>query len=167
MTEIKLPPLPRLQVPRIDADIDLMDIRRLAQWAEGVAKDYAIAALEAARKARGEPVANALWDALKVANDALESISNEMTVGDRWTNAGQSLLDALPVTRSALASAPQPPQIPEGHKLVPIEPTEEMLRAAYHAVESEAVTTTVWLRKTVYKAMLGAAPGHKPSKEPL
>ena len=46
----------------------------------------------------------ALRDALKVANDALESISNEMTVGDRWTNAGQSLLDALPVTRNALAA---------------------------------------------------------------
>lgn len=41
MTDIELPELPRLQVPRIDADIDLMDIRRLAKWAEGIAKDYA------------------------------------------------------------------------------------------------------------------------------
>lgn len=50
MANIKLPPLPRLQVPRIDADVDLMDIRCMAQWAEGIAKDYAITAIEADRQ---------------------------------------------------------------------------------------------------------------------
>jgi hypothetical protein len=45
----------------------------------------------------------ALRDALNVANEALEEISNEMIFGDRWTNAGQSLLDALPITRAALS----------------------------------------------------------------
>ena len=53
---IELPPLPRPQVPRIDADIDLIDIRRLAQWAERIANEHAIAAIEADRQARGEPV---------------------------------------------------------------------------------------------------------------
>jgi hypothetical protein len=45
----------------------------------------------------------ALRSALNVANEALEEISNEMIFGDRWTNAGQSLLDALPITRAALS----------------------------------------------------------------
>ena len=57
--------------------------------------------------ALASPEVQALRDALKVANDALEEISNEMTVGDRWTNAGQSLLDALPVTRAALTQQEQ------------------------------------------------------------
>lgn len=54
--------------------------------------------------ALASPKVQMLRDALKVANDTLESISDEMTVGDRWTNAGQDLLDALPVTRNALAA---------------------------------------------------------------
>jgi hypothetical protein len=54
MTEIKLPPLPRLQVPRIDADVDLMDIRRLVKWAECIANAHAHAAVEADRKNRGD-----------------------------------------------------------------------------------------------------------------
>lgn len=54
MNDIKLPPLPRLQVPRIDADIDLMDIRRLVKWAEGIANTHAHAAVEADRKEREE-----------------------------------------------------------------------------------------------------------------
>lgn len=40
---------------------------------------------------------------LRTALHALESISNEMTVVDRWTNAGQELLDALQPTRDAVA----------------------------------------------------------------
>lgn len=41
----ELPPLPKVQVPRVDADIDLMDIKRLATWCERTAKDYARVAL--------------------------------------------------------------------------------------------------------------------------
>jgi len=47
---IELPPLPRPQVPRIDADIDLMDIRRLVNWCEKTANEHARAAIEADRK---------------------------------------------------------------------------------------------------------------------
>lgn len=52
MTEIKLPPLPRLQVPCIDADIDLMDIRRLVKWAEDIANAHAHTAVETDRLSR-------------------------------------------------------------------------------------------------------------------
>jgi len=38
---IKLPEFPCVQVPRIDADIDLLDIGRLSRWCRQVARDYA------------------------------------------------------------------------------------------------------------------------------
>lgn len=41
--------------------------------------------------------------ALQAALHALEAIGDEMTVGERYTNAGQYLLDALPLVREALA----------------------------------------------------------------
>jgi hypothetical protein len=53
--EIQLPELPRLQVPRIDADVDLMDIRQLVKWCEKFAKDYARAAVLADRERRAQP----------------------------------------------------------------------------------------------------------------
>lgn len=46
--DINLPPLRRPQVPRIDADIDLADIRRLVDWCEKTARSYARAAIRAA-----------------------------------------------------------------------------------------------------------------------
>ena len=46
-----------------------------------------------------------LLEAAQTALSALESIANEMTVGDRFTNAGQLLLDALEPCRSAIAKA--------------------------------------------------------------
>lgn len=45
---INLPPLRRPQVPLIDADIDLADVRRLADWCEKTARSYARAAIESA-----------------------------------------------------------------------------------------------------------------------
>ena len=55
------------------------------------------------------------------------------------------------------------PTIPEGWQLVPKEPTQKMLETAYLRIESEGVHTTPWMRGTIYKAMLSAAPkGDKP-----
>jgi hypothetical protein len=50
--DIKLPPLPRLQVPRIEADVSLIDIKVLAQWCERTATAYARAAVLADREER-------------------------------------------------------------------------------------------------------------------
>lgn len=41
-----LPALPRPQVPRVDADLDLMDIRTLVRWCERIAVNYATASIE-------------------------------------------------------------------------------------------------------------------------
>ena len=46
-----------------------------------------------------------LLGALEGALKALEGVANEMTVGDRFTNAGQGLLDALMPARDAIAKA--------------------------------------------------------------
>lgn len=48
-----------------------------------------------------------LRKAAQAALEALEAIDAELTVGDRFTNAGQYLLDALPLLRAALAQ-PKP-----------------------------------------------------------
>ncbi|WP_368640430.1 hypothetical protein ABRZ04_04245 [Castellaniella ginsengisoli] len=64
--------------------------------------------------AQAQPVVNQSLtterEALAAALKALEAISDEMTVGERYTNAGQYLIDALPTVRAALAqqSAEQP-----------------------------------------------------------
>ena len=50
--DIKLPPLPRLQVPLIEADVSLLDIKVLARWCERTATDYARAAVLADREGR-------------------------------------------------------------------------------------------------------------------
>ncbi|HEX7387846.1 MAG TPA: hypothetical protein VF285_11325 [Castellaniella sp.] len=46
-----------------------------------------------------------LYEALKLALKALNAIGQEMTVGERYTNAGQYLIDALPPCTTALAKA--------------------------------------------------------------
>lgn len=40
-------------------------------------------------------------DAVKAGRYAAEEVTSAMTVGDRFTNAGQSLIDALPALRAA------------------------------------------------------------------
>lgn len=46
-----------------------------------------------------------LLEALKLALKALDAIGDEMTVGERYTNAGQYLLDSLNPARAAIAKA--------------------------------------------------------------
>lgn len=58
----------------------------------------------------------------------------------------------------AMLSEQAPCDIPEGWKLVPVEPTEKMLEAAFLRIESEGIHTTPWLRGSIYRTMLSAAP---------
>jgi hypothetical protein len=60
--------------------------------------------------------------------------------------------------KAAVAFAAPQPTIPPGYKLVPVKPTEAMMRAAYMALESEGLVTTPWMRGVCYGAMLNAAP---------
>ena len=66
---IKLTPLPRLQVPRIEADVSLRDIKTLAQWCEQTATDYARASVAHATAALHAEV-----EALRAEVDALREV---------------------------------------------------------------------------------------------
>lgn len=57
MDDIELPPLASLQVPRVEADVSLADIRVLRKWAERVATEHARAAITADRAKREIPSA--------------------------------------------------------------------------------------------------------------
>ena len=62
-----------------------------------------------------------------------------------------------------LAPGAQPaPIVPEGWKLVPIEPTYEMLEAGEGAFVPTYTDTPVSVPFDVYRAMLAAAPEAKP-----
>ena len=97
------------------------------------------AAIKADRQARGEPIGEVL----------------AFPMGDKpkthSTLAG--LKDPQPVGMLVYA-APLPHQIPEGYKLVPVEPTVEMLFACQDA----GSISNHQRGKRIYKAMLEAAP---------
>lgn len=60
---------------------------------------------EALANARLIAAAPELLEALRGALKALDAIGDEMTVGERYTNAGQYLLDSLAPARAAIAKA--------------------------------------------------------------
>jgi hypothetical protein len=68
---------------------------------------------------------------------------------DDWARI-RFIVDAAPPANTVKQEA----VIPEGRKLVPIEPTSEMLKAAYVDYESDKYTGP----SSMYKAMLSAAP---------
>lgn len=78
------------------ADRENLTIAHVARAADG---DYS--------PANGDLIAAApdMYEALKLALKALDEIGHEMTVGERYTNAGQYLIDALPPCTTALAKA--------------------------------------------------------------
>lgn len=120
---IKLPPL-------------LPCVKSCGQKYEGYSSaevlEYATAAIEADRQARGEPVA---WF--------------EQGASGEWFLVYSHNPNAVTVP---LYTAPQPQQIPKGYKLVPIEPTEEMLEAGLKALLDGG---------GIYRAMLKATPEPK------
>lgn len=58
-----------------------------------------------AHKARLTDLERELLEAAKAALLALEGVLEELTVGERYTNAGQGLIDALSPIRAAIAKA--------------------------------------------------------------
>lgn len=79
-------------------------------------------------------------DAMKLALEALDQyIEKELTFGQRYTNEGQQLLDAHAILRQALEQ-PEQVNVPEGWKLVPIEPTDAMLSVPVNIDLRECVT---------------------------
>jgi hypothetical protein len=67
-----------------------------------------------------------------------------------WTFSRKAALDAIYTT------PPAQPAVPEGYKLVPMEPTEEMINAALADRNYSGGVPGIY-----YRAMLGAAPKQK------
>ena len=79
-------------------------------------------------------------EAMKLAFEALDQyIEKELTVGQRYTNEGQQLLDAHAILRQALQQ-PEQVSVPDGWTLVPIEPTDAMLSVPVNIDLRECVT---------------------------
>ena len=79
-------------------------------------------------------------EVMKLALEALDQyIEKELTFGQRYTNEGQQLLDAHAILRQALEQ-PEQVNVPEGWKLVPIEPTDAMLSVPVNIDLRECVT---------------------------
>ncbi|BEL74392.1 hypothetical protein [Serratia marcescens] len=83
----------------------------------------------------------------EVADDIGGYSIRDCIVAALWWNACRAAMLAQPVSSSYRLNSPV---IPDGWKLVPVEPTEEMLRAAYRE-------SGVYSAKA-YRAMLAAAP---------
>lgn len=101
--------------------------------------------LEAIRQARGEPV--------YLVHQCLEKNRWQITTKERFLYLKEKYANSKNWETMTLYTAPQPQQIPEGYKLVPVEPTDEMLVAGYLVPLNKAAR-----HYAVYKAMLEAAP---------
>jgi hypothetical protein len=63
----------------------------------------------------------------------------------------------------ARAQLAAPAGVPAGWRLVPVEPTTHMLAGGFYLASEGGVTTTEWLRKTIWQGMLAAAPSPAPA----
>lgn len=95
-----------------------------------------------------EPVAWRAWDDNLSRWDFTLWPDEECNDGREWA----------PVYTSAPPKPDAAPSVPDGWQLVPVEPTQRMLEAAFLRIESEGISTTPWLRASIYRAMLAAAP---------
>jgi len=135
---------------------EYVDLRLVDGWEAWQAR----AAIEAERQAMRDPVEADTEDLIKRLLDAQQDIN--LAANEHMSQPlcdASALIDEIEQVLRRLSTRPQ--QIPEGWQLVPKEPTEEMMRSAYNIVESEGLVTTTWLRRTIYQAMLAAAPSPK------
>lgn len=101
-------------------------------------------------------------DASTVSSEPVAWISDSPTKGNGkrlfWTKT-----DAWSWSSNVkpLHTASQPEQIPEGYKVVPIEPTDDMLEAVCTGDESQPGKSAYEVISERYKAMLEAAPEPK------
>jgi hypothetical protein len=89
-------------------------------------------------------------------------MSEEYSVGysEGYQAGWNAAMDATPPA--------QPAPVPEGMRLVPVEPTQEMVKAFQDAMALEfGMRTTAGYHARVYSAMLAAAPAAQPAPVPL
>jgi hypothetical protein len=181
--DIKLPPLPPMYIV---PSVEPVDYPEVAQ----ALMDYARTAIEADRQVRGEPFAWAAYDAATAElvfsdDDMSDSIAwfplyttpqpQQQTEPSGYAyryrdyaggtvlrfNSGEEVNGARPIEALPFWFEPQPQQIPEGYKLVPIEPTLEMIVEAAKAASQYMDECGRSSPTVIYKAMLEAAPEPK------
>lgn len=78
----------------------------------------------------------------------------------KWVDSADQYetTDDKPTHWLPMVTAPQPAQVPEGWKLVPIEPTDEMVRKSNWSGNGDVSVNEDWARKTVWDRMIYAAP---------
>jgi len=79
-------------------------------------------------------------------------------VGDDTMPIKKRELEAAIASLEAAAQQREPAATPPGYKLVPVNPTTEMMRAAMKAYQAGGITADL------YRAMLRAAPAQKPAE---
>jgi hypothetical protein len=94
--------------------------------------------------------------ALKLALEVLKSERDKYLDWGDEDGAPEDVYEAITAIKQALS---QPAPVPEGMKLVPVEPTQEMVKAFQDAMALEfGMRTTAGYHARVYSAMLAAAP---------
>ncbi len=109
MSDIKLPRLPNVQVPRIDADVSLIDIRGLAKWCQRVATEYARAAVEADRAQQYEGDDTARIEAIEKGIELVRKVNPDSwaarPVFGKWTRDHKTAREAIDAARAQRAAA--------------------------------------------------------------
>ena len=91
----------------------------------------------------------------KIAREVADKLApREVVVAGEWKVWSQENESAFQCAQAALDKA-----IPEGHVVVPVEPTVEMCRAAIDLAASPEFGTLEGVWHALYKAMLQAAKG--------
>lgn len=109
-----------------------------------------------------EAVQNAMEDAYNNAYQNCCGRGNGQCCGTpepAWSDADHAIMDALaPAQRELSALLASAPNHSEQVRVVPVEPTEAMRKAAQDKLAGEGLIVTDWLIHTAYAAMLAAAP---------
>lgn len=106
-------------------------------------------------------VADSQRKAMQMALEALTEFTGSMTLGHRYSNAGQMALADLPLLRDALAEPGA--FIQKGYKIVPIKPPEDALEVARRAYRNASVYDVAH----VWHAIITALPDSPPPLVPL
>lgn len=97
-----------------------------------------------------------------IAHEAFEQHFSQSFTDREWRSESATWAAAWKAAKRHEAQAQPAPSIPEGWKLVPIEPTYEMLEAGEGTFVPTYTGTPVSVPFDVYRAMLAAAPEAKP-----
>ena len=92
--------------------------------------------------------------------DGVSECKDCPTAVDMATAAAQGFRDGQAAVEPAPAQDEQQPvAVPDGWKLVPAEPSAEMLRAAQDALANEGLSVSEWMVHLTYRAAIGAQGG--------